>query len=120
MILSLFGLSKLGTLLPIRYIFRSSLPKNRRFLPSVRAVKFSHSKITGALEIFFLNLQIPSFHFKNQSTKRNFGIQLCLVIFLGPQNGQNCLPMVMAKTFYFFVSLQFLPFNKCFKHLCVC
>ena len=56
--------SKMGTLLPIRYIFMSSIPKFVKFC--ARASKFHFQKTTGKKEYFFENLQITSF------TSRNF------------------------------------------------
>ena len=39
--------------------------------------------------ILFKNLQISSFYFKEQSPKRKFKLTN-FIIFLDPQNGQNC------------------------------
>ena len=45
--------------------------------------------MTGTLKsnIFSENVQIPSFYFKNNKRKPNFGIQKMFYICLGPQNG---------------------------------
>ena len=57
----LFFFSKLDTLLPIRYIFRSKIPKFRQICGK------NHSYLK---QIFFSeNLHIPSFSFKEQSLK---------------------------------------------------
>ena len=56
----------MGTLLPISYIFMSSIPKKRHIIHS--------QKIPETLTIYFFveNLQMSSFYFKEQKPKRKF------------------------------------------------
>ena len=69
--LAFLGFSKLGTLLSLRYIFRSSLPKKTMFF--CRARPSRREVLTRAKQInIFSNFQLPSFHFKEQSTKSKF------------------------------------------------
>ena len=57
--------------------FYESDSKNRRIWPCVRQARnqqiFHFQKVTGTLKLFlFLNLQIPSFYFKEHSPKGKF------------------------------------------------
>ena len=86
-----FARFKTGTVLQIRYIFISPIPKNRRICPHARQ-SFHFQKLARTLKISFsAHLQMPSLFFKEQSSKRKFCIQFCLIFLLGPQNGKNCV-----------------------------
>ena len=78
---TLLWLSKLVTLLPMRYIFRSSIRNNQQAWQS-----FHFQKFTG---IFSESLQVHSFYFKEWSPKRIFEIKNKSLQILGPQNGPN-------------------------------
>ena len=76
-------------LLPIRFIFTSSIPKNFQVWPFARAAKFQFvlSYRDLKMNIFFENLQISSFCLKEQSPKRKYlikpGFELCLALKVG-------------------------------------
>ena len=74
----------MDTLLPIRYIFMSSIKKILLFC-------FNFQKITeiSKINIFLWKFEISSFYCKEQSPKRKLG-KICLNFILGPQNGQHC------------------------------
>ena len=75
-------------------LFGGWIPKNQQFRQS-----FHFQKITWTwkMNIFFLNLQIPSFYFKEQSPTRKFEIKKRSV-FLVTQNGQHCFWPGQSKT----------------------
>ena len=86
--LALFWIFETFTLLSIRFIFRSSIPKNGQFRPRGRiahAAKFSFSKNHRDLKInlfFFICRNLPcSMYIKEQSQKITFLINICLIFF---------------------------------------
>ena len=69
-------------MLPIRYIFESPIQKNQRIWPGTSAAharQSFHFQITRTLKIriFFENLKIRYFYFKEQSPKRKLEIKIC-------------------------------------------
>ena len=85
---TLWRFSKTGTMLPIRYICMSTIPKNRlNWLGKVLIFKTRQGK--GLKKIFFPKyLRTPSFYFKEQSPKRKYENQIVWNFLLGPQDGQ--------------------------------
>ena len=83
-----FRFSKMSTLLSVVYIFMSSFQKYRRISPC--AAKFSFSKNHRDLEneYIFFYFQKPSFYIKEQLSKIEFKIRICLVFFFF-KNSEN-------------------------------
>ena len=75
--LAFLRFSKSYKFLPIRYIFRRSIPKNRQISASARtshALKHFHfQNITGALQIYmyFFNLQTPLLYIHQRTIAKN-------------------------------------------------
>ena len=76
------------------------------------AAKFSHKKITGALKIFFFNLQILLFYFKEQAPKGTFRIQLCLTFFKAPKLAKIGFAQSEGKTIFLFLFNFCLLYNQ--------
>ena len=88
---ALFWIFKMSTLLSIRYIFRSFSLNNWRFLPRTRGEVFTFKKSQGPYIFFTLANTFILLHFKEQLSKRKFGINFCSIpvaIFLAPKMGQ--------------------------------
>ena len=91
---------KTGTMLPIRYIFLSPIPKIREFIPA-RTTKFLLSKRHRDLEIeYFVKIcKFFPFTSKNKWLNWTFAINFFLM-FWGPQNGQICFWACQRKTVF--------------------
>ena len=85
--LALFRFFETFTFRSIRYIFRSSIQKNRQFWPCAQASHTQQSlhfqKSTGTLKIhiFIENLQKPFLYIIEHSQKLKFKIKICLIFF---------------------------------------
>ena len=91
--------SKSNTFLPIRYMFRSSIPKNRQNLPRARK-SFHFQKIAGTLKIyiFFENLLTSSIYvqfIKEKSPKKNSKLVFLNILFMFPKMGK-CFFFIFA------------------------
>ena len=107
--------SKMGTLLPIGYIFMSSITKSLKILPRAAHERqsFYFQKITETFKMNFIveNLQyISSFYFKEQSPKRKFEIFFIYFI-LGSPTGENCFLLGQRKNKVFLSFYLFLAFK---------
>ena len=72
-------LSKLDKLLPIRIIFRSSIPKDQQVWPCDKILILKKIRVT--LQIFLIYLHIPSF----SQSKKKFKIEFCYTFFRPPK-----------------------------------
>ena len=87
-------------MLPVRYIFMSPIPENRRV--SVLIFKKSQTQ----------NLQISLFYLKEQSPKEKIWNSVLLNKILGPKNGQNWFYPWWRQKLFYLVSLKILLLNK--------
>ena len=108
-----------ATFLPIRYIFRSSIPKNRRISTRARASHEGQSldfqKITGTLNLFFFFLKIcRNLHYASNYNrqKEKSKVKFFKYFFIFQKWAERFFDLNNSKTICFGSIYSFLAFKN--------